>query len=173
MAEAEVTLWPGLLPPHEAVWARESRLVAADGLLRVHRGRRVECHDVRDCLMRPAEPVRDLDVGFVFVFVGPDGHARCALDLGDWVPAGIAVPDRRNSWRLGEPFVQLRDALAAAVGAKVSSREWTGELPPLVSARRAVRARQAVLLAAPAARPASPRRDRLDPRSPPVGLDRR
>jgi hypothetical protein len=149
VSTTELTLWPGLLPLAEAAWARESVLVAADGALQVRRGRRVEQHDVRGCLMRPAGPTRALDVGAVVVFEGPDGLARCAIDLADWVPAGLAAPDRWVGRRLGEPFVALRDALAAAVGATVSSREWTAELPPLVSAtdRAMARVRQVVLLA--------------------------
>ncbi|MFC5678280.1 hypothetical protein [Aeromicrobium endophyticum] len=74
MSGTELRLWPGLLPLAEAVWARESVLVAADGVVAVRRGRRVERHDVRGYLMRPAAPVRALDVGFVFVFEGRAGR---------------------------------------------------------------------------------------------------
>ena len=142
-------LWPGLLPLGEARWARNSRLVVADGTLEVHRGRRSERHDVRGCLMRPARPARDLDVSCVFVLVGPAGDVRCAIDLAEWVPGGSKKADRRVGRQLGEPFEALRDALAEAAEVRISSAEWTDTLPRLVSAADlpAVRIRQLLLLA--------------------------
>lgn len=142
-------LLPGMLPLHEARWAMRSRLVAADGVLEVHRGRRVERIDVTGCVMHPAGPVRDLAVSCAVVLATPDGDARCAVDLADWVPGGEMRADRRIGRQLGEPFTALRDALAEATGTTVSSTAWRGERPALVSAAdtRAAWAGRLLLLA--------------------------
>lgn len=142
-------LWPGLLPLHEARWARASRLEASDGVLRVHRGRRLQTVRVPGGRLHPVQPVRDLRVSCPFALVDADGRVRATIDLAEWVPAGAQPVGRRPGQGMGPPFPDVRDALAKALHARPSSTPWTDEAGATLSPVDVVarRRRQGVLLA--------------------------
>lgn len=131
---ARLELWPAPTSLARARWTRDSRLVASDGVLTVHHGRRATRFTVDGCLMRPAAPDRDGGLSFPYVLVSPSGRVVCAIDLTEWVAGGRRVADRRIGRDLGPSYVEVRDALAEATGASVSSTPWDGALPRLASA---------------------------------------
>lgn len=143
-------LWPGLLPLHEARWARSSRLEASDGVLRVHHGRRCDVVRVPGGRLHPVESVRDLRSSCPFALVDADGRAQATIDLAEWVPAGSEPVGRRPGQGVGPPpFPDVRDALAEALDARPSSTPWTGEASPRLSPVDAAarRRHQSMLLA--------------------------
>lgn len=129
----ELQLWPGLLPLHEARWARKSRLTAKDGVLHLHRGRRHQEFVLRGCRLHPIPPIRDLQVSCPLVAVDAAGTVIGTIDVAEWAPSASIRPGRKVGRALGEPFDSLRAAFAAATEASISSTPWNGETGPTLT----------------------------------------
>lgn len=132
-AVADLRLWPGLLPLHEARWARSSSLEVIDGVLQVHHGRRRSTFAVPGGRLHPLESLRNLRVSCRYVLVDADGSATATIDLAEWVPGGAQAVGRHTGQGLQPPFPAVRDALAEALSARPSSTPWTGDAAAAVS----------------------------------------